>query len=63
MRAWLAERVGAENVLLSGSGSATYALADSFSQASALATAASAEGWWARPTTLSGLRAAQVPGR
>ena len=63
VRAWLAERVGAENVLLSGSGSATYALTDSFSQASALATAASAEGWWARPTTLSGLRAAQVPGR
>ena len=63
VRTWLAERAGAENVLLSGSGSATFALVDSFAEASAIATAATARGWGARPTSLSGLRAAVVPGR
>lgn len=63
VRGWLAEHAGAENVLLSGSGSATFALVDSFAEASALATTATARGWWARPTNLSGLRAALVPGR
>ena len=63
VRAWLAEHAGAENVLLSGSGSATFALVDTFADASAIATAATAQGWWARPTNLSGLRATLVPGR
>lgn len=63
VRQWLAERVGEGAVLLSGSGSATFALVDTFAEASALATAATTCGWWARPTTLSGLRAACVPGR
>lgn len=50
-------------MLLSGSGSATFALVDTFAEASRIATAATAHGWWARPTSLSGLRAAVVPGR
>lgn len=63
VRQWLADQVGAENVLLCGSGSATFALADSYDAASALALAAGKQGWWARPTNLSGLRAAIVPSR
>ena len=63
IRAWLADQVGEANVLLSGSGSATFALVDTFAGASRSATAATAHGWWARPTSLSGLRAAVVPGR
>ena len=63
IRAWLADQVGEANVLLSGSGSVTFALVDTFAEASRIATAATAHGWWARPTSLSGLRAAVVPGR
>ena len=60
IREWLADQVGSESVLLSGSGSATFALVDTFAGASRIATAATAHGWWARPTSLSGLRAAVV---
>ncbi len=63
IRTWLAEQAGEGNVLLSGSGSATFALVDTFAEASRIATAATARGWWARPTSLSGLRVAIVPGR
>lgn len=63
IRAWLVERAGDENVLLCGSGSATFALADSYDAASALALAAGKQGWWARPTNLSSVRAAIVPSR
>lgn len=63
IRQWLAERAGEDNVLLCGSGSTTFALVDTFDQASALAVEASKQGWWARPTNLSGLRAAVLPGR
>lgn len=63
VRDWLAGQVASDAVLLSGSGSATFALVDSFADASRIATAAMARGWWARPTTFSGLRAAAVPGR
>ncbi len=62
VRAWLADQVGSENVLLCG-GSATFAVAESFAEASRIATAALSRGWWARPTSFSGLRAAVVPGR
>lgn len=63
VRAWLADQVGSENVLLCGSGSATFAVAESFAEASRIATAALSRGWWARLTSFSGLRAAVVPGR
>ena len=63
VRAWLAARAGAENVLLCGSGSTTFALVDTFEEASTLAVEAGKRGWWARPTNLSALRAAVVPCR
>ena len=42
IREWLAEQAGSESVLLSGSGSATFALVDTFAGASRIATAATA---------------------
>lgn len=59
VREWLCAQDGvdAARVLMSGSGSAFFAEAGSFAQASALATAAKASGFWARPTSLSRLRA------
>ncbi|WP_165062662.1 4-(cytidine 5'-diphospho)-2-C-methyl-D-erythritol kinase [Adlercreutzia sp. ZJ154] len=45
-------------VLLCGSGSCTFAITDSFSQASRIAAEARTNGWWARATTLSSLKAA-----
>ena len=70
VRAWLEAALredaaeGAEDaasrVLLCGSGSCTFALADSFAQASRIAAQASAQGWWARATTLSSLKAASL---
>ena len=70
MRAWLEAALredaaegaadAASRVLLCGSGSCTFALADSFAQASRIAAQASAQGWWARATTLSSLKAASL---
>lgn len=56
--AWLAaERPGDPRVLLSGSGSATYAVVDTYAEAARIAGAANARGWWARATSFSSLRA------
>lgn len=63
VRQWLAAEAGPDAVLLAGSGATTFTVVDSFAEASRVATAALARGWWARPTTFSGLRAAVVPGR
>lgn len=49
--------------LLTGSGSAVFAIADSFSHASSIAAAAFAQGWWARATTFSRIRSAVVEAR
>ena len=61
VRAWLAERLGADAVLLAGSGSTTFAVAPSFPEASRIASEARTHGWWARATTFSPIRAAIVP--
>ena len=47
-------------VLLSGSGSATYAIVDSYAEAARIAGEANARGWWARATSFSSLRALKV---
>ncbi|WP_251212947.1 4-(cytidine 5'-diphospho)-2-C-methyl-D-erythritol kinase [Adlercreutzia murintestinalis] len=67
VRAWLADQLAAAGVadpaarvLLCGSGSCTFAIADSFAQASGISAAACAQGWWSRPTTLSRLKATLV---
>ncbi len=47
-------------VLLSGSGSAVFAVVESYSDAMRIAAEAQAKGWWARATTFSSLRATVV---
>ncbi len=60
VRQWLCEQEGItpESVLMCGSGAAFFALTESFSHASRIATKAKAAGFWAKPTTCSALRAA-----
>lgn len=62
VRTWLQDQLGVpdenERVLLCGSGSCTFAVADDFSQAVRIAAAAQAQGWWSRATSLSSLKAA-----
>ena len=48
----------AADVLLCGSGAATFARTGTFAEACAIAASAQARGWWGRATTFSGLRAA-----
>ena len=61
IRAWASAQPGVRNVLLCGSGSATFAVCDSHRDALAMVTEASAKGYWARSTAFSRLRAAIVP--
>lgn len=56
---WL-EAAGSDRVLLSGSGSATYAIVGSYSEAARIAGEANSRGWWARATSFSSLRALKV---
>lgn len=61
VRTWIEARDGVEAALMSGSGSAVFALCESFEAASRVAVAARARGWWARATTFGPVRAAVVP--
>ncbi|MCI8468013.1 MAG: hypothetical protein HFJ75_00650 [Eggerthellaceae bacterium] len=61
VRTWLAAQPGVDDVLLCGSGAATFAVTDDFAVACRVAAAAQARGWWARATTFSGIRAAVMP--
>lgn len=61
VRAWLEGQPGVEAAMLSGSGSATFAVCESLDAAFAAATAAGKRGWWARATALSSARAAVIP--
>ena len=60
IRAWLAAQpgvgaspTGAPEVLLSGSGSATFAMVDDIASALAIVSAAKLKGWWARSCACS----------
>ena len=46
------------NVLMSGSGSAVFAVVDTYADATNIAADAAKQGWWSRATTFSSLRAA-----
>lgn len=61
VRAWAACQEGVREVLLCGSGATTCLLVDDFSTACNLAAAAKREGWWARATMFSSLKAALRP--
>ena len=60
---WAAEQEGVSDCLLCGSGSASFLLCESFEAACKVSASAMAQGWWARSTSFSGLRAAVVPKR
>lgn len=61
VRAWAERQEGVREVLLCGSGATTCLLVDDFSTACNLAAAAKLEGWWARATMFSSLKAALRP--
>lgn len=63
VRAWLLEQPGVQEALLTGSGAATYAVCENHEAALRLTVAAQQQGYRARATTFSGLRAAMVPSR
>ena len=63
VRRWAQEQPGAQDVLMSGSGSATFVVCESFAAATAVVSAARARGWWARATSFSSLGAALAPAR
>lgn len=58
---WIEDQKGVEASLLSGSGSATFALCESFDDACRLVSAARARGWWSRTTTFCSLGASVTP--
>jgi 4-diphosphocytidyl-2-C-methyl-D-erythritol kinase len=63
VREWLASQdgvSGADDVLLCGSGSCTFAVCESFAKASAIVAQAQMRGWWARATSFSSIRAAVI---
>ena len=61
IRQWTEQQPGVTDVLLCGSGSTTFALVESLEAATRLTAAASLQGWWARTTSFSSLKAAIMP--
>lgn len=57
VRSWLLEQTGVQGVLLCGSGSATFAVCEGFSQACDIVAAARLLGWWARATSFCSIGA------
>ena len=60
VREWLGARPETTGVLLCGSGAATFATCDTLADATTVAVAARACGWWSRATSLSAIRAAAI---
>lgn len=58
---WAQEQSGVEGVLLSGSGSATTVVCDTFDSACALSAKARKQGWWSRVTNFGTLGASIIP--
>ncbi|MDO5427083.1 MAG: 4-(cytidine 5'-diphospho)-2-C-methyl-D-erythritol kinase [Coriobacteriia bacterium] len=58
---WLAEKCGAENVLLCGSGSATLAIIEESGDSDKIVEEARGKGYWAIATQLANVRARIVP--
>lgn len=58
---WAQQQDGVTDCLLCGSGSASFLVCSSFEDACRVSAAAMAQGWWARSTSFSSLRAAVVP--
>ncbi len=63
IRTWLTEQAGVQGALMSGSGSATFAVCDTFDNATAVASQAQKMGLWARAILFGSFKAALVPTR
>ena len=63
VREWAMAADGITDVLLSGSGSATFCICENLQTAFSLAVEARAQGWSTRVTTFSSLKAAALPQR
>ena len=61
IRNWLSEKCGNENVLLCGSGSASFAIPGDETEASEIVEEARAKGYWAIVTQLANVKARIVP--
>lgn len=61
VQSWLSKRCGAKHVLMSGSGSAFFAVCNSLAEASKVAGEARMQGWWSRATSFSSLGASLAP--
>lgn len=57
IHAWAAAQLGVTHVLLTGSGSCTYAVCETTNNALAIAARAQARGWWAACTYFANIRA------
>lgn len=63
VRAWASGHADVQAALMSGSGSAVFAVCPSFDAAARVAAQAQARGWWARATMFAPVRAAMVGAR
>lgn len=61
IRNWLAEKCGKENVLLCGSGSATFAIIEETGDSAKIVEEARGKGYWAIATQLANVKARIVP--
>lgn len=60
-RAVVESSAGVRGALLCGSGSGVFGICENYAAAQAVAAAAAAKGYWARATSFSSLKAAQLP--
>lgn len=63
IRKWLDDQYGTQGALLCGSGSATFALCETFDEAHHISCEAKKQGWWSRASSFSPLRAALFPSK
>ena len=63
VHAWVNGHADVQAALMSGSGSAVFAVCPSFDAAARVAAQAQARGWWARATMFAPVRAAMVGAR
>lgn len=61
VRSVIESSAGVQGALLCGSGSGVFGVCENYAAAQAVAAAAQAKGYWARATSFSSLRAAQLP--
>lgn len=63
VREWLQEQPGVCNAMMSGSGSAVFAVCESFDAAARVSSSAQAKGWWSRTTTFGPFKATMTTNR